>query len=154
MRALALLAATGLAALAAMNVARVGRTNRPVDPAETVEAQTAMPPKVTAVLQRACVDCHTEQTRWPWYSQVAPFHWLMAADVYGGRDHLNLSTWARYKTEERTERLIGICEMVAGGKMPPWYYKPLHYPSAWVSETEKKDVCDWVKAEVALSATR
>jgi len=50
--------------------------------------------------------------------------------------------------------LIGICEKVAGNKMPLWYYKPMHYPDAWLSESDKKAVCDWAKAEVLLSAAR
>jgi hypothetical protein len=75
----------------------------------------------------------------------------MAADVYAARSHMNFSTWGRYTPEERTERLIGICEVVAGNRMPPWYYKPAHYPSAWILENEKKAVCDWAKAEVQRS---
>jgi hypothetical protein len=147
-------AAAVLAGGALMNVAIVDRTNQPVDPADTIEAQAQMPGNVAAILQRACRDCHSEKTHWPWYSSVAPMHWLMAADVYGGRDHLNLSRWGRYSAEERTERLIGICEMVAGNKMPLWYYKPIH-PSAWLSEHDKKTVCEWVKsAVVEQSAAR
>ena len=63
---------------------------------------------------------------------------------------MNLSAWGRYTPEEQTERLIGICENVAGNKMPPWYYKPAHYPS-WLSEGDKKAVCDWTKSEVQRS---
>src|SRR4051794_36108773 len=145
MRKTALFAAAGLAALGSMNVARVNLTNRPVDAAETVQSQTAMPPKVATVIDRACRNCHTEQTHWPWYSHIAPFQWLVTADVYSGRDHLNLSTWSRYKTDERTDRLVAICEMVAGDKMPPLHYRAAHYPSAWLSDGDKKAVCDWVK---------
>jgi hypothetical protein len=136
------------------NAVRVDRTNQPADPAESIEAQTGMPRHVSVILQRACQDCHTQRTRWPWYSQVAPFEWLMAADVYGARDHLNLSAWSRYTEEEKTERLTGICEMVASGRMPLWYYKVIHYPAARLSESDRKTVCDWVKAEVALTAAR
>ena len=136
------------AAIGLMNLPRIDRTNPPEDRAETIEQQTHMPPNIAAVFQRACRDCHSERTDWPWYSAVAPFHWLMTADVYAARNRMNLSAWGRYTPEERTERLIGICEMVAGNKMPLWYYKPAHYPSAWLSESDKKSVCDWAKAEV------
>ena len=141
-------AAGVVAAIVLMNVARIERRNTPVDAAETIEAQTRMPQRVAAIFQRACTDCHTERTHWPWYSKVAPFQWLITADVYGGRSRLNLSTWGRYKGDERTERLAGICEMVAGDRMPLWHYKLAHYPAAWLSESDKKAVCDWVKSEV------
>src|SRR5690348_13356087 len=91
--------------LGLMNVARVDRTNMAVERADSIEAQTQMPRKVAAIFHRACGDCHTESTRWPWYSRVAPFLWLMTADVYGAREHMNLSRWGRYTTEERTDRL-------------------------------------------------
>src|SRR5436190_4428880 len=85
---------------------------RAFDPADSIGAQTRMPEHVAAILHRACSDCHTDRTRWPRYGKVAPFQWLISADVYGARAHLNLSSWGRYKPEERNERLIGMCEMV------------------------------------------
>ncbi len=141
--ALGLVAAVGL-----MNLARVDRTNSAEIASDAIEAHSKMPENVAIIFRRACQDCHSQRTAWPWYSAVAPVHWLMAADVYGARSHMNLSEWGRYTPEERTERLIGICEMVAANKMPLWYYKPAHYPSAWLSENDKKSVCDWAKAEV------
>jgi hypothetical protein len=50
--------------------------------------------------------------------------------------------------------LISICEMVASNRMPLWYYKPLHYPDAWLSGADRRAVCDWVKTQVQLSAAR
>jgi hypothetical protein len=140
--------------LALASLAKVDRRNMPVNPAESIEAQTQMPQSVAAIFHRACRDCHTELTNWPWYSNIAPFHWLMAADVYGAREHMNLSTWGRYTSEQQNERLIAICEMVAGDKMPLWYYKPLHYPDAWLSESNKKAVCDWAKSQVMSNYRR
>jgi hypothetical protein len=144
--------ATVIAAMGVMNLARIDRTNLNVDSAQGIEAYSVLPEKVTAILGRACRNCHSERTEWPWYSAVAPFQWLMTADVYAARAHMNLSTWGRYTPEERTGRLIAICEMVAGNKMPPWYYRPMNYPSAWLSDVDKAAVCDWVKAEVQKSA--
>ena len=140
-----------VALIGLMNLARIDRTNPVANSADAIEAHTHMPANVASIFRRACQDCHSERTDWPWYSAVAPFNWLMTADVYAARAHLNLSAWGRYTPEERTERLIGICENVAGNKMPLWYYKPAHYPSAWLSESDKKAVCDWAKAEVQRS---
>jgi Haem-binding domain len=151
MRKLYSIPLAAVAAMGLMNLPRIERTNPAEDAAGAIEAHTRMPVNVAAVFRRACQDCHSDQTDWPWYSAVAPFHWLITADVYAARNHMNLSAWGRYTAEERTERLIGICEMVAANKMPLWYYKPAHYPSAWLSAGDKKAVCDWAKAEVQRS---
>jgi hypothetical protein len=140
--------------LCLMNFARVGRKNMPVKSAESIETQTKMPPNAAAIFRRACKDCHTELTYWPWYANIAPFQWLVTGDVYGAREHMNLSKWGRYTEEEQMDRLIDICEMVASNKMPPWYYKPVHYPAAWLSNADKKTVCDWAKTEVGRIAAR
>jgi hypothetical protein len=147
-----LMTAVLVAAIGLMNLARVDRTNPREDRAETIEWQTQTPANVAAIFRRACQNCHSERTEWPWYSAVAPFHWLMTADVYAAREHMNLSTWGRYNEEQRTAALIGICEMAASSKMPPWYYQLAHSPSARLSDGDKKAVCDWVKTEVQRSA--
>jgi len=152
MRKLYSITLAAAAAMGLMSLARIDRTNPAVDPAQGIEAHTHMPANVAGIFRRACQDCHSERTEWPWYSSVAPFHWLMAADVYAARSHMNLSAWGRYTPEEQTEQLIGICEKVADNQMPLWYYKPAHYPSAWLSEGDKKAICDWTKAEVQRSA--
>jgi hypothetical protein len=151
MRKLYALTAATVVAIGLMNLVRIDRTNPPEDRAETIESNTRMPANVAGIFRRACQDCHSKRTEWPWYSAVAPFHWLMTADVYAAREHMNLSTWGRYNEDERTSRLVGVCEMVASNKMPLWYYKAAH-SSARLSEGDKKTVCDWAKAEVQRSA--
>jgi hypothetical protein len=58
--------------------------------------------------ERACFDCHSNQTRWPWYSYVAPASWLVAYDVTEGREHLNFSEWkfAGDDGEEAAEEVL------------------------------------------------
>jgi hypothetical protein len=102
------LVAAVAAAIVLMNLPRIDRTNPPEDPAETLASQTRITANVDAIFRRACENCHSERTAWPWYSAVAPFHWLMTADVYAARQHLNMSTWGRYDEEERTGALIAI----------------------------------------------
>src|SRR5271165_2324423 len=61
------------------------RTNPPVVPSRSLEAHVPVPPQVSAILKRACGDCHSSETVWPWYSHVAPVSWLVADDVNVGR---------------------------------------------------------------------
>ena len=78
----------------------VARTNPPVT------ADFSGPAEVKAVLKTACYDCHSNETRWPWYSYVAPLSWLVTHDVEEGRAEFNLSAWGTI-SEPRRERLRG-----------------------------------------------
>lgn len=77
----------------------------------------------------ACYDCHSNETRWPWYSNVAPMSWLIQRDVDNGRKELNFSRW-------RVEDTDDLVEVVEDGEMPPRNYTLLH-PDARLSATEK-----------------
>lgn len=99
--------------------------------------QVDAPPEVTAILRRACFDCHTNETRWPLYSRLAPGSWLMARDVHKGRTHLNFSEWRGVDEEERGDDLETCWEQVESGEMPPWFYVfPMH-PKAKLSAGDK-----------------
>ncbi len=102
--------------LAAIQFVPVNRSNPPV------ETEIPAPADVRAVLRRACYDCHSNETFWPWYSRVAPVSWLVARDVREGRKELNFSTWNRYETKRQSKKLKETREEVAEGEMPPWFY--------------------------------
>jgi hypothetical protein len=135
-----------LVALAAAQLVRFPRTNPSIDPARTIEARTQLAPQVAGILERACADCHTHKTRWPWYSNIAPVSWLVVHDVAEGREVLNLSEWAAFSPGKADGKLNAICQEVSEGDMPPWYYLPLH-PAAKLSAEDKQAVCAWTQAE-------
>jgi hypothetical protein len=83
---------------------------------------------------RGCRDCHSNETRWPWYASVAPVSWLVQRDVDEGREHLDVSQWGRGK--QHGDEAAG---MVRKGEMPPWFYLPLH-PEARLTEAEKQEL--------------
>ena len=85
----------------------------------------------------ACLDCHSNLTRWPWYSNVAPVSWLVQHDVDEGRAELNLST-----DEIELDEMI---EAVREGSMPPWQYIPTH-PGARLSSKDKEDLIRGLEA--------
>jgi hypothetical protein len=84
----------------------------------------------------ACYDCHSNQTRWPPQSFVAPFSWLLARDVSQGRDELNFSTW-----DEDDGGADDAADAVADGTMPPRRYLLVH-PDAALSEAERQVLVD------------
>ena len=80
------------------------------------------PPEVEALMRRACFDCHSNETRWPLYSRLAPGSWLMSRDIHNGRNHINFSEWGDVDEDERQDDLENAWEQVESGEMPPWFY--------------------------------
>jgi len=97
---------------------------------------------------RACADCHTHETVWPWYASVAPVSWLVAHDVDEAREHLNLSTWTDLKPRKRRKAYEEIAEMIEEEEMPLWYYVPLH-PQAQLTAAERARLVEWANGELA-----
>jgi hypothetical protein len=128
--------------VAGLQFIRPDRTNPPVDAAMAVQATTTVPDQVGVVLRRSCYDCHSNETRWPWYSAVVPAAWGVANHVREGRAELNFSEWGRYPAAKRTALLEKMCDEVREGKMPLKQYLWLHRDAA-LSEADWKSVCDW-----------
>ena len=91
-----------------------------------VETEIPAPPEVRQILERACYDCHSNESKWPWYGYVAPASWLVAYDIEEAREHMNFSTWNRYDREEQLDLVEEVWEEVEEGEMPPFFYTPLH----------------------------
>jgi hypothetical protein len=125
---------------------RPEKINRPVDPARTLEANAQVPPEVSAILSRSCNDCHSNQTRWPWYSQIAPASWFLADHVRDGRRMLNFSNWSRYSRSDAASLLGLVCREVQTGTMPLPSYTIIHR-DARLSEADVRTLCDWSQAE-------
>jgi hypothetical protein len=100
-------------------------TNPPVLQEPNWDAQTR------AIAQRACFDCHSNETVWTWYSNIAPVSWLVQRDVDQGRDELNFSEW-----ETGEDEAEDIAEVILEGEMPLPIYLIMH-PEARLSEAEK-----------------
>jgi len=97
------------------------------------------PPEIEALLRRACYDCHSNETVWPWYSKVAPMSWMLSEHVLDGRKHLNFSEWDE---EEAWDSYEEIGEAVASGEMPLKGYLLLH-GEAKLSDEEKTALLVW-----------
>ena len=123
------------------------RTNPPIDPSVALEA-SAVPLPVGAILHRACYDCHSSETRWPWYSQVAPASWLVIGDVVDARKQMSFSRWRRYNALDRADLLDKVCEQVTKHHMPLWQYTLAHR-DAKLSKDEISAICAWTKQEAA-----
>lgn len=111
-------------------------------------------PQTRELAERACYDCHSNETIWPWYASVAPVSWLVQRDVDQGRLHLNFSDWnqshAEHGNEGHTPEEVG--EIVLNGEMPPANYLSQH-PEARLTDAERAALAEGLVATVAQSPT-
>jgi hypothetical protein len=133
---------TSMGALLAAQLVRPVRTNPPS------RGDLAAPPEVMDILRHACYDCHSNQTRWPWYSAIAPVSWLVDRDVNEARRRLNFSYWADYAYDPgtRVHKLGEIGKLVANGEMAPWYYRMLHH-EARLTRSQRETILHWIAHE-------
>lgn len=117
----------------------VDRSNPPV------VSEVFAPEPVKAILRKACYDCHSHETRWPWYSRIAPVSWLMAEHVEDGRKDMNLSRWPLLDMEAQADILEDIEEEIAEDEMPLWSYR-LGHPEARLTDEEKAVLLRWARA--------
>ena len=141
-----LLIATGIAAVAAVG----GSLIHPFGPtassptSQVLFAGAKLDPQTLDVLQRACQNCHSQNTEWPWYSHIAPVSWLLSHDVQQARLHMNLSQWQDYSPDDRLRLLSAIGSAVRNGAMPPERYLLLH-PEARLSDEERQQIYRWTR---------
>jgi hypothetical protein len=123
----------------AIQLVPVDRSNPPV------ESEISAPEPVRAILRKACYDCHSHETRWPWYAYVAPVSWYVHHDVEHAREHMNFSTWNLYDPDERREHFEEIDEEVSERAMPLPIYVSMHSEARLTSD-ERRTLTDWAEA--------
>lgn len=129
------------------------RTNPTADQSLAMESHLQISPNVKKILDRSCVDCHSNNTRWPWYSRVAPVSWFVIDHVDEGRRELNFSQWGSYDKRQQRGQLDDMCELAGNGSMPLSSYTPLH-PGSKLTTEDVKVLCDWANAERERLAAR
>ena len=122
------------------------RTNPAFDRSLTIAAQAAFTPPISTMIKASCFDCHSNETRWPWYSYIAPLSWLVADDVASGRRHLNFSEWGKYPKSKRVLKLGQIYEQVSRGEMPIKEYLLMH-ADAQRSAADRDSILSWTERE-------
>ena len=98
------------------------------------------PPAVSGLIQRSCANCHSNETRWPWYSRIQPMASIVENDVQHGRAALNFSEW---KNDRRgAGLLLAACSAMETRKMPREPYRTIH-PESAPSRQEIVEFCAW-----------
>ena len=105
----------------------------------------AVPPGVREILRTSCYDCHSNETRWPWYGYIAPMSWGVARDVQGARDRFNFSEWGKMDSGAQAHLLSRMRVEIEKGRMPLARYVALH-SSARLTETERATLLAWIES--------
>jgi hypothetical protein len=131
---------------AALQLTNPARTNPSVAPGRDLLASNAPPAEVAALLRAACYDCHSFETKWPWYSRVAPMSWLVADHVNEGRERLNFSNWPHDDPQRAAKRWNRISDEVGSGDMPLPSYAWIH-PQARLPAGQREFLVTWAEQE-------
>lgn len=124
----------------AIQLVPAGRTNPPAT------KPLVAPQPVMDILKRSCFDCHSNESRWPWYAYVAPVSWLVVHDVDEGRRELNFSHWGDLSQKQRESAASEVIEESEDGKMPLEIYLKMH-PEARLSEADLDVLADWADGD-------
>lgn len=115
-----------LVVLIGIQFIRPSRRTPKVDPNSGFIALTATPPETAKLIKTACYDCHSYETKYPWYANVAPVSWWMSNHIHDGRKHLNFSEWGMYPNKKRVNKMEDAAEEVSEGHMPISSYTWVH----------------------------
>jgi hypothetical protein len=130
-----------LLGVAAAQLIRPSTTNPPVDPSRSIWNDHRVDPRVASILRRACADCHSHETAWPWYSKISPVSWFVARHVAKGREKLNFSEWSRVAPDQLQE----IADSIEKKKMPLSSYLWIHH-DAGLSKADREALLAWIDA--------
>lgn len=128
----------------AMQFYRPEKNQDPGDHLSKFLEETNPPQEVSGILKSSCYDCHTNQTNYPWYNQVAPVSWWLADHIEEGKEHLNFSAWESYSPKKKDHKLEEVIEMVESAEMPLNEYTWTH-SEADLTDQQREAVMDWAR---------
>lgn len=131
-----------LVALVAIQFIRPAKNQSTEAPVQDIMAVTQVPDDVAVLLRKACYDCHSNNTQYPWYSNIQPVYWWMNDHIEEGKDELNFSVWGSYKLKRKIKKYVEISEQVTEGEMPMESYTWMH-KEAKLSREERTRIVSW-----------
>ena len=138
------LAVLVVAIVLVIQVIPVERNVSTVPPGQSFEKTEKVPANVAAILKVSCYDCHSNETKYPWYSNISPTSWWVKNHINEGRKHLNFSTFAVYEPQRQLHKLEECIEMVEKKEMPLESYY-LGHQNAKLSDEQRADLIQYFK---------
>jgi hypothetical protein len=102
-----------------------------------------VPKNVEAILRTSCYDCHSNNTNYPWYSNVQPARFFMEHHIKEAKEDLNFSEWGKYSKRKQENKLDRIIKQIKSDEMPLASYTLIH-KNARLTTVQKKEVMDWI----------
>jgi len=136
------------ATLLAAQLFQIDKNNPVYEKSNDILSQVSAPAEVKAILKQACYDCHSYETKYPWYTNVAPLSWWIEEHIEDGRKHFNFSEWGNYDLKKKKHKLEELIEMVEEGEMPLDSYTWAHN-EADLSEEQIDTLIGWTKSTMA-----
>jgi len=112
--------------------------------ATDISKTISIPDNVQAIFKKACYDCHSNNTNYPWYSNIQPMGWLMAKHIKQGKEALNFSDFGSYSSRRQLSKLDGIANSIRDDIMPLSSYKLMH-KNAQFNTNEKEIFINWAQ---------
>jgi len=106
------------------------------------EAETEPSPEVVTTLKKYCYDCHSNNTVYPWYAEVAPISLWIDGHIEEGKEHFNVSDWAAWKLKKKDHKMDELIEEVEEGHMPEDSYTWIH---GTMTDAEKEQLIAWAR---------
>ncbi len=125
---------------------RIDKANPPLDPAMDIAVVAQMPAELNNMIKESCYDCHSNEVKYPWYTNVAPLSWWIKHHINEGREELNFSEWGTYKSRRIDKKLKECAEMLEEGEMPLSSYTLIH-GEAKLSEAQKSQLIAWFNSQ-------
>ena len=122
---------------------RIDKANPPVNMQSTFFTALAPPDEVKQILRTSCFDCHSNDTKYPWYTNVAPLSWWIKYHINHAREEMNFSEWAAYSDRKKNHKLEEIVELVNTGEMPLPSYLIVHRESR-LTKAQIATLTQWV----------
>ena len=136
------LAVLVVAIVSVIHVIPVERNVSTVPPGQSFEKTEKVPANVAAILKVSCYDCHSNNSRYPWYSELQPGAWFMAQHIKKGRDELNFDEFNNYSKRRKKAKIKSIISQIEKDEMPLRSYRMMH-GNARLSADEKKELVDF-----------
>jgi len=105
---------------------QIDKTNEPINPSVEFISMTSANNETKNILKSACYDCHSNESHYPWYTNIAPVSWWIKHHINEGREHLNFSNWGAYSEKQKHHKLEECVEMIEEGEMPMTSYTWMH----------------------------
>lgn len=123
----------------------IDKTAPASDPKQDFISMKKPPIEVANMLKNACYDCHSHETKYPWYTSVAPLSWWIAGHIKNGRGNTNFSIWESYNANKKSHKIEESIEKIERIHMPPKSYRFMH-SEAQFSEAQRTTLINWLKS--------